>query len=290
MNRYRVWLGVLAGLSLMAPQPATRAGAFNEAAQVLRYVDFNFDAQRNILSGGHDLLVNTLFEGNPLDYGIGDITLQGPLSLDITTGTRGLRTLDISFRTALDGNSGTSPINYLITADVGAQASATSGSLLIDGNLSLNELGYYDLDLTWSSRQSTALQGAISDAEFDRDFDLGPIRARGNIYFDVLGVLTDPLFDALGVDNFFEALSGRATLVSVFEDLANGALADLDDAATSASPANARTLIGDVSGLGANDADTPPGARGVIPEPSTLFLLLPAAALLATRVRSARVH
>ncbi|MCO6438702.1 MAG: PEP-CTERM sorting domain-containing protein [Phycisphaerae bacterium] len=282
--KFHRFIGLTALAVIVWSTAPARAGAVRETAGVLRYFNYSLAGRHNRLSGGYDFLINNQFQGNTISYGIGKFTLEGPVSLQVNTGTRGLRTLDVSFRTALNGQLPASPIDYLITNDVGAQASATTGSLLIDANFSINQLGYYDLDLTWSSRQDTAAQGILTDAGSMSDFDLGPIRARGNIYFDVLGVLTDPFFEAAGIANPFEALSGRQTLSSVFQSLSDRAANQLSEAAAAASSLTSRTAPAGNSPA----AVGPVGARTVVPEPATMLLLVPGLALVGFAYRRIR--
>ncbi len=257
--------------------PDVRGDLINNVGTGLAYTNFNVQGQRNILSGGADLLINNNFFGNPLDFGIGDLTLQGPISLDVSTGRRFLPTFDVSLSTALDGDSQVVPLLYSLTTDVGGQSTQISGSVLMDAGLSVNRFGFYDVNFTFSSRQQVDSEGRFSNGTETFDFDAGPISVSGNIFADVLAIVTDPLFDAAGTFNPFESFSGAAALKEILagqdsvtisrltngDPLLNGPIDDISDAGLDFSR---RSLDGVVF--------------SVVPEPGVLVLLLAALPIL----------
>ena len=158
---------------------------------------------RNPLSGGVDLLLAESFAANPFDFGPWDLTFQGPISLAVSTGGRALPGLDISFTSAADTLTVPTPLSYVLNFDTGAQSSQVSGSVLIDGDFSINKFGYYDLSFVYSSRQDVDREGRFATDEATNDFDIGPINISGNIYADILGAITQPLYDRAGRENIF---------------------------------------------------------------------------------------
>jgi hypothetical protein len=204
-------------VAISAAVPTVRGGVIEDFATGLRFTGFDIQANRNFLSGGLDLSVSNTFLGNELDFGPGDLTLQGPISLTVSTGGRRLSELEFAFRTAVDATSPTSPIRYAFNLDTGVQSVELDGTVLVDAALTLNRLGFYDLQLALSSRQTATQEGLLGDTTTNRDFDIGPINVSGNIFTDALALLTDPLFQAAGRSNPFAALSGREQLKAIVE-------------------------------------------------------------------------
>ena len=186
-------------------------GIYENVVYGLRQAGFDFDGKANYLSGGHDLTVSRTFTGETLDFGATELTIQGTPVLSFSTGGRGLQMIEASF------NTNNSPFNYSFTTDTGNQVTTINGSLYLDATASMNSFGFYDMQLDVSSRQTIINDGRYSDEENPNDFDIGPIDIRGNIFADLLATVTDPIFDALGVDNFFSHFSGAG----VFEDTLN---------------------------------------------------------------------
>lgn len=251
-----------------------------------------FDAQgsRNILSGGFDLLVNNNFASDVFRFGVGELRLAGPISLDVSTGTRFVPTLDVHFRTALNRDANAAPLNYHLTADVGAQETTIEGSLFIDGNVSLNAFGFYDVEFTYSSRQTAINEGNVSNLTEQYDFDLGPTVLSGNVFMDLLVALTNPLFAQAGIDNPLAGFSGQAQLKQVLA----GALVEahgIELAHLSASD----PVIGPIRrGLSSRDLHAELNASvvaaattgHVVPEPVTVVLMLACVSMVLIRRRS----
>ena len=278
-------LAVLAFVASLMVQ-AAHGDVFRDIALGLGYANFNIEGGRNVLSGGTDLLINNNFQGNPLDFGAAELTLQGPVSLSVSTGGRFLSELEVSLRTALDANAPAAPLYYLWDLDVGGQESQIAGNLYADANLTLNGFGFYDLQLTYSSRQTVFREGRFADDRQDLDFDVGPISIRGNIFADALALLTDPFFEATNRVNIFESFSGRVQLEEIARASTADALAKLADGA---SQKNDRLFL-PACGIGplapgeggsdpslafGTDADASSRAVGsIIPEPAVLLLML----------------
>ncbi len=206
---HAVILMVVAAL-LLAPATAS-ARIWNDLAFALGYAGFNIAGDRNVLSGGNDYIINTQFRGNPLDFGVFELTLQGPISAQMSTGGRFVDELEFHFQTALSDGQASTPLSYNLTCDACGQATEVAGSVLVDGDLIVNELGCYSFQLEYSSRQDVTQDGLV-DGEFTNDFDIGPINVQGNIYFDLIALVLDPLFTAAGAENPFKALSGFAAM------------------------------------------------------------------------------
>jgi hypothetical protein len=238
-------------------------------------------------------VVTRTFNGETLDFGATELTLTGTPTFTFSTGGRGLQVMDFSL------NTNNAPLRYTLVSDAGSQRTAINGSFLMDLTGSINSFGFYDLTLDVSSRQDVTQDGRFSDETFENDFDIGPISVRGNMFADLLGAITDPIFQALGVENIFYSFSGAGQFQDQLEglgleglDLAGLDLAGLTD-----------TLLGDAAGLAglakslksqhlaaaeldALVADPSAGQRlAVVPEPATLMLLLAGGAMVLRRSR-----
>ena len=287
MRRSGFYLTVLAATWLaVGPATSARAGVFEDVTLGLGRAGFNVGGNRNVASGGADYLVNNIFVGNTLNLGMGDLTLLGPISLSVSSGTRFVNTLDVSLRTAIDGGvlASVTPFSYILNLDSGSQSAAITGSLLIDANFSINGFGFYDFDLRYSSRQSVDREGRVTDAGSDFDSDIGPINISGNIYADILALVTAPFFDAAGTSNPFASFSGSSKLIDALQNdsllrvLAEGASSDMKDVfpyAATIPGSEGVDVFGTGLGIGVDEA-----FLGIVPEPTVLLLMLAALPLV----------
>lgn len=257
-------------LSFGVAGPRARADVFQDIGLALGYAGFNIQGDHNYLSGGADFLMNTNFLGNQLDFGAGDLTLQGPISLEFQSGGRLLSEAELHFTTALSSQLDATPLRYQLNYDAGGQKTTIDGSLLVDGSMTFNGFGFYDLQMTYSSRQTVSRDGTIVNDQRTSDFDVGPINISGNIFADALSLLTQPLFDASGQENPFASLSGASQLADLL--------------ATSATRQEAARAIGDVDQL----AGAAPPLGSAVPEPATLVLLALGAICVGRGVRARR--
>lgn len=289
-SRIRVVGALVVGLSLTAP---AQAGVFRDVLFGLSGSGFQFIGTENPLSGGADLTVIRNFNGETLDFGATELTLAGTPTFTLSTGGRALEVLEFSLTT------GGNPLNYTLTSDTGNQTITTAGSFLMNINGGVNNFGFYDLSIDVSSRQTVTEDGRILTDTFENDFDIGPIDIEGNLFADLLGVVTDPIFQLLGVDNIFRQFSAAGQFESNLSALAQAAQAKIDigdqltgaELSELASMAAAGTVLGfDVSALSflddpalQFDLGAVNGSQRVlatspnfVPEPATLALLLAA--------------
>ncbi len=270
------------GVMTSAAQP----DVFRDIPLALGQAGFNLEGSRNPLSGGADFSVNHNFIGNPLDFGAWDLTLSGPISLDFSTGGRRLSQLDIALTTAPNGRIAATPLSYVLNYDVGGQSMQVDGTLLIDAAFSLNGFGFYDFEMRYSSRQNVARDGRFANDDQTDDFDFGPISVSGNIFADVLGLITQPFFDRTGGFNPFTSFSGRLQLDELLSASAKTALSGL---ASGGDPvADDRSVLlatvspdGSIAGPPARFMLSDPVAGTVlnpsgvmVPEPTVLLLML----------------
>ncbi len=269
---------VLVG-SLLVGNRLVWAGPEYTLANALDFAGFDLIGQPNPLSGGIDFLATTDFEGAPFDFGAWDLTLDGPLSLQFSTGGRLINQFDLSFTTAVNGASAAQPLAYSYTYDTGNQTAQVTGTVLADVDFSMSKFGFYDLSIAYSSRQQTTTEGRFANDTSTDDFDLGPIRVSGNIYADALAILTDPIFDRAGTPNLFASFSGNEVLNSIL----TGSSASVDDLLAAASEsiittgAVYRAMPMSMGGIPGPPGGVPPGQGkkgGPVPEPAVLVLML----------------
>ena len=196
---------IIALFAVVASAPV-QADTLDNVATALDFAGFDARGSQNPLSGGVDLLVTRQFNGNVFDFGNAEFILQGPISLQLATGGRILPGFDVSLTTALNSRSQVGTLSYNYSSDIGPQSTAASGSMIIDADFSMNALGFYDLTLTSSSRNTVIREGIVNETTTN-DSDLGPIEISGNIFVDAIGILVDPLYEQAGRENPFQSLS-----------------------------------------------------------------------------------
>lgn len=247
-------------VAVLAALPV-HADTIHNIATGLDYAGFDARGSRNPLSGGIDLLINRQFNGNVFDFGAPELALQGPVSLQVSTGGRVIPGIDVSLTTALNDRSQAVPLNYNYSSGMGAQSTTVTGSMLVDASFSMNALGFYDLNITSSSRNTVTRDGVASSSN-NVDSDIGPLSVSGNIFIDALAAVTDPLFEQSGAPNPFSALSKTV-----------GNLHDVGFSGPDGTP----------RGLGLTRS-----AHAVVPEPTVLVMMLVGGPLLLWCSRRSR--
>jgi len=237
----------------------------------------------NRLGRGYRVEVDRSFgadsRGRPEVYDLGNYELQ--LSGDVQA------TFGFTRRGLMAGNADifANNLNYALRAKSGAQDAALTGTLNVGGQMEVNQLGFYTLNLEIdNTNASLGADGVLAEGQLDTDFNIGPIAVRGNVYYD--GFLT--ALTAVGVDT--SALEGLFpmspidqidnALAAAFEQPAQvlGELVTADDGDI----LSGLELSGPYDLSSAGDASLPAdGATGPlpVPEPATLalagLLLLP---------------
>lgn len=287
----------------------TQAGTLGNVLDGLRFAGFAVDKDHNDLSNTSVAALGNTFQGNVIDFGDINVSLTGPVAATIQRGGRLIPTLDIALSTGplgVNQNRVTSvgpaqPLAYSFSFDSGANTTTVSGNLLADARFSINRLGGYDLRLQFSDRQTTTVDGQFDqNTPFDKNVDLGPIDIQGNIFADVLAVVTDPFFQATETQNIFEMFSGRSILSKQMAATADALRAKIDAGGTLTSAESARiaglsliqSILGDeipnftssLSGVGSvGGTDGTSVAAVAVPEPSAIVLLIAGAACIWRR-------
>ena len=283
------------------------AGIFENVVDGLRVSGFTLGVDGSNISGRTAAVAGTTFQGNTIDLGAFDVTLGGPVSAVVQRGGRGIPTLDVILSTGtLNVNpngvvtvADPQPLGYSINIDTGTNETNIAGNLLLDARASVNRYGSYDLKLQLSSRQTTDIRGRFDDSS--------PIDIEGNIFADMLATVSDPFFESAGVENVFALFSGRTFREAKARGEVDSLRAAVEAGRTLTESERARlsalSLVADVLGddfpdvsfvsTGLPNPNDPvaadrTSANGVVPEPSTIFLLamcLPAALLRRRRTR-----
>jgi len=264
-------LAILVAAWCFFPGATTYGNVFETLVGGLGLTGFQLSGARNPVSGGLDAALSNNFSGGPINFGAGDIALTGPISLTVSSGGRLMPTLDLSVRTAVTADATPQLLSYVYNFDPGSQATQVTGNLLIDADFSINRLGFYDIALNYSSRQSVTRDGRFANDQTNNDFDLGPINVSGNVFADILAAITQPLFDQTGETNPFASFSGSAKLAQMALAFDNGVV-----------PNGASDDVALASTLGVGIETAPiatfslPNAPigSVVPEPTVLVLLL----------------
>ncbi|HNQ23392.1 MAG TPA: PEP-CTERM sorting domain-containing protein [Phycisphaerae bacterium] len=264
---------------LVGSTPVVEAGLFEDVAFALGALGFDYQGDYNRLSGGADFRAVAQFQGNPLDFGTGDLTLRGPLSFEVSTGHRFVDTLDISLQTALTGDNASQALAYAFNMDMCGQETQVTGDVLVDSNLSINGFGCYKLDVVYSHRQQVENVGGIDEGTATHDFDIGPISVQGNVATDLLAALLNPLFTRAGRENPLAPYTGQAQLQKAIQEAEARVQAGLagDPVYVAVGPSLPSSSL---TGTAAN-ADSIRGAA--VPEPGTLVLAAIGASILGTR-------
>lgn len=277
------------------PAAQARAEVFGDVLAGLDFAGFQFAGQRNPLSDGLSVSGFQNFNNTVLDFGATELTLTGPVGAQVTTGNRGFRTLDFQ----VTAGNAANPLVYSLISDVGGSDLNVTGSTVMDINGSINQFGWYDMRVNLSSRQSFTSSGRFANSDGENlDFDIGPIDVSGNIFADALATLTDPLFEAAGLENIFASFSGRTARESALkstvselqakvfsgQSLSESEVNDLVRmAATSNFHGDAVPSLAFLDNAFLPQLETTTVPQRVAPEPSTLLLLLAPACLLRRR-------
>jgi hypothetical protein len=283
----RCGIGIVAMMVVATFMTPARADVVYDIGVGLAYTGFNVEGYENRLSGGVDFRISRNFLGNPLDFGALDLTFQGPISLELSTARRLVPQLDVNLTTAMTSRSTAVPLSYEFNSDMVGQSVEIPGTVLVDTGFTIDGLGFYDFELTFSSRQETLRDGEPADETAARDFDIGPIAVSGNIYADAVVLITEPIYNRLGQDNPFSNLrvtNSFSDLLMTSADTAKRRLASgVDPVAEDESALLAAVPLVDLSpglvepiGLVALLATVHNVGSATVPEPTVLVLMLAA--------------
>ncbi len=295
MNRMRCVIGLSAVVALSCAVPA-KANFLGSVARGLSLFDFQFAGERNVLGDGYNVNAVASYNNRTFDFGPAELTLSGAVRLSGGYTTRGLPRFNFAATTL-----GT-PLSYTLDFNNGIQEYTATGSVLVNIDTKINALGFYDQTFQISNRGTADISGFLLVDEESLDSDIGPIVISGNIYVDAIAALTEPFFTATGTTNPFVKITGKATKTAELNKTADDLRARL---------AAGESLSGDEMGVLVNNTimaallggqpsgnlfdgllvpdgllsenGTPAYDVTLLPEPSTLILLLGGAVTLLRR-------
>ncbi|MBI1827197.1 MAG: hypothetical protein HY287_03335 [Planctomycetes bacterium] len=283
-------LSVFAALITLLSCGASSVLAGSDLGTALDFAGFELFGTHNPLSGGIDFLAAADWQNRRFDAGPQQVTFNGPLSFEVNTGGRPIPRLDVSLETAVGSQGAAVPLNYAYNATFGGKNTTVNGSLLLDTHLGIDAMGFYDIQLRYSSRQLRTVDNHASTTQ-TRDADLGPINVSGNIVIDALTVLTDPIFQQAGRTNPLDNISGLAKLHDILTAPMAEANSLLSNAGNITQDVNTGSLLSDTLGsllnaASGNSAANPRSGTlsgAVVPEPPCLAIFLVGAPLVLAR-------
>lgn len=284
------WLPILAAAMMLFPAVRAQAGVWRNVALELQRAGFDLQGQRNVYGNGADVRLVTNFNRS-FDFGSAELVLSGPLSIEASTTSRGLDTLDFTIQTALTRDLNPQPLQYVWTADAGGQRTQVSGDVIVDGGLSIDGLGFYSLNFDMSSRQATEQDGRVADGNSSADFDIGPVDLRGNIFIDLVAAILDPILTGAGLDNPLTGLTGADQLAKLIDAQQLQLPSSQSDLGLLShriiNPGVSETVVASLLGLDRSGLSSTESSRNAaVPEPlSAALMLAGATTLLAGRRR-----
>jgi hypothetical protein len=190
-----------------------------------------------------------------------------------------------------NGSVAVTDLAYAIRGKSGAQDVSLSGKLSGSGSLEVNQLGFYTMNLDLQNTSSTlTLDGLVANDTQNKNFDIGPISIKGNVYIDALS----EVLSAFGVDTTgLQQLSAKSPMDQIGDALRQQ-IEQWRNAATTAVAGVQYTNDGQLPPLPGGYAATPVDSglaaapavdNGLIPEPGTLLLVAAGGLFLSRRRR-----
>lgn len=223
---------VLVLIGLLAP--GARGDDFwRRLARGLNFFGWDIQANQHLLRDGWQLNSARVFNAQTFDMGTHDLYLNGPVVVQTAIAKRFIPTLDIRANT--QGQN----LRAIYSMNTGIQDAFIDNTINATLNFNINLLGFYDLNLELSNRGDYVIDGFLLADDGSTDFDVGPMSLSGNIWLDVINVLTNPL----GLPTPGALISGRATKPWNAEESAN------------VSVGKQRLLVGDQQSSEADDTE-----------------------------------
>lgn len=249
---------------------AAEAGVLNQVARGLDFAGFDLIGFDNPLTGGFNVSAVANFQGNTLDFGTSDLTLQGPFSVEFSTGGRGLNTWNFSMTTALRSDQTAQPLAFNLHDGFFGSDLTLSGTTLMDVDFSVDALGFYDLNLLLSTRSDFNTENPLGSNTAQNDVDLGPIQTKGNLFLDAAALLLDPLFQQSGRENPLLKFSGLEQIRQRLAETSKTEGSRLEQALFGQGEA----IIGSrLLELAMTGTAAPAGQSAAVPEPASLAIL-----------------
>jgi hypothetical protein len=81
------------------------------------------------------------------------------------------------------------PVNYVVSLDTGVQNFEWTGNALINSDVKIHAMGFYDFELQFVNVGNQTADGILIHDEQVTDFDTGPINLSGNLFMDAIASL-----------------------------------------------------------------------------------------------------
>lgn len=247
----------------------------------------------NRLGKGHRLELDRTFgldsRGRP------EVFDAGPFEMELAGATQMTLGYTSRFFPVVNGEFVANNLNYRASVKTGAVDGNIVGTVNLNNAFELNPLGFYTLSVNVSHDNSAIFFDSINDQNAEEiDFDIGPITARGNLYYDLFVAL----LSSIGVDTTeLAALTPKSPIDQINEAIQN-AYADaaavagyqvtaFDSDGLTLEPIESLSPTDDLIPAGDTEAAlagaAPPAAPAIVPEPATLTLLAAGLLLLHRR-------
>jgi hypothetical protein len=247
----------------------------------------------NRLGKGHRLELDRTFgldsRGRPEVYD------AGPFEVELAGATQMTLGYTSRFFPVVNGEFVANNLNYRASVKTGAVDGNITGTVNLNNTFELNPLGFYTLSVNVSQDNSAIFFDSINDQNAEEiDFDIGPITARGNIYFDIFVAL----LSSLGVDTTeLAALTPKSPIDQINEAIQAGfadaaavagyQVSALDGEGLVLEPIESLSPTGELIPTSEDEgviaSAAPASAPAIVPEPAAVTLL--AAGLLLLRRR-----
>jgi len=182
-----------------------RASFFRDVVRGLQFGGFTVQGQKNILTDGAEVSITQTFFGQPIDFGVTELSLSGTLRSQVIWGRKPIPTFEFFMDTA------NAPLSYMLRRNTGMEDFLAQGDININALAEVNGLGFYDLIVNITNNGEFETEGLFGEGGGTLEFDVGPINVSGHIFADLLGSLLAPVFEARGETNPFREFSLRAT-------------------------------------------------------------------------------
>ena len=263
-----LWQDVYRGLEIATiPAGNTGGNRFGRLAIVQNEVGEGYRLELDRRFG-----VDSLGRPEVYDFGNYELEMSGALQASMSYTTKGLLTANAEILM----NS----LSYEFRGETGVQDLSLSGTLNMDSDLQINELGFYTLNVDIQNNPSELLvDGLIADFPdgLPTDYEIGPISVEGNIYADLaIGLLSALGVDTTSLEEIFPQ-SGISRVNDEIDSLLQKQADALDliaDASYSADGTSDLTLASDGTVESVTDADSGLDTPvNTVPEPISLLAL-----------------
>lgn len=173
---------ILVLLSVILPAVSAEAGIVKNIRVGLGVMGFSSQLQKDIFADGWKLNFGQNFVDKEYDFGNSQLTVNGVLSGELSMSKRGIDEIEFN----LDSGNGLA-FDFLEFDGVN-KMQVQNGLADINQKLTINRLGFYNLELTGSIRGTLVSDDPLALNE-PLDLDVGPINIHGQWLIDVINAI-----------------------------------------------------------------------------------------------------